>query len=96
MGGVTVLVFSGKQKIDPKIFIFVLLLANVAQKRKNAIASVRSPLAIDASPREHLRCVRSVQTREANAQITLNIDRIMIFTLFFWLLACVFSIWSQN
>ncbi len=64
--GVTVLVFSGKHKIDPKIVIFVILRTIVSQKRNNATASVRSPLAIDAyldekySPRERLRSVRSV------------------------------------
>ncbi len=63
--GVTVLVFPEKRKIDQKIVIFVLLRAIVSQKRKNAIASVQSPLAIDAyldekfSPCERLRSVCS-------------------------------------
>ena len=65
--GVTGLVFPEKRKIHPKkIIIFVLLRAIVSQKRKNAIASVRLPLAIDAyldekcSKRERLRSVCSV------------------------------------
>ncbi len=58
--------FSRKMQNRPKNLIFVLLRAIVLQKRNNATALVRSPLAIDAyldekcSPREHLRSVRSV------------------------------------
>ncbi len=78
--------FFGKHKIDPKIIIFVLLHAIVSQKGNNAIASVRSPLAIYAyldekcPSRERLCSVRSayfdallrLQTREADAQTTLK------------------------
>ena len=61
-----VLVFPEKRKLDTKIIIFVLLRVIVSQKRNNAVASVRSPLAIDAyldencSKRERLHSVRSV------------------------------------
>ena len=61
--GVTVLIFPEKRKIDPKIVIFVLLRTIVSPKRNNAIASVRSPLAIDAYLDEKCSpCARSVRS----------------------------------
>ncbi len=46
--GVTDLDFPEKRKIYQQIVIFVLLRTLISQKRNNAIASARSPLAIDA------------------------------------------------
>ena len=66
IGGGNISRFPEKHKIDPKIIVFVLLRTIISQKRSNAIASVRSPLTIDAyqdekcSPCECSRSVRSV------------------------------------
>ena len=81
--GATILDFPGKRKIDPQIVIFVLLRAIVSRKRNDAIASVRTRLAIDAylyekcSPRERLLSVRSVKFHALYRLLRRRLERLI-------------------